>query len=788
MKISLEWLRDWVDPGTDVPALAHALTMAGLEIEGIERAAPEFKGVVVGEVLSVTQHPDAEKLSVCRVASGAEELQIVCGAPNVRAGMKAPLALVGAKLPDGLEIKKAKLRGVESFGMLCSAKELKLAEDSAGLMDLPADLRMGQDLREALALDDQIFEVNLTPNRGDCMSVLGVAREVAAARQVSMKAAEFEPVPATVRQTLPVKIESQGCGKFVGRVIRGVRGNARSPLWLRERLRRAGLRPVSAIVDVTNFVMLELGQPMHAYDLARLRGGISVRQARPQEQLTLLDGRTIELTPDVMVIADEAVVLGMAGVMGGQESGISDETTDVFLEVAFFEPGAVAGRGRRYGLVTDASQRFERGVDPELQERAAERAAQLILELAGGSAGPLVVTSGAPREQTKPIRLREARVQRVLGVQIAASRIEELLNRLGMQLAREGDGWNVTPPSWRFDIAIEADLIEEVARLYGYDQIPEIPEVAASVIAPATETRIAPDRLGKLLIDRGYQEAITYSFVEPRIQQALFAGVSGLVLANPISAELAVMRVSLWPGLVQAVQSNLRRQQHRVRLFEIGRKFDAQSGKETDVIAGIVTGSRVPEQWGEPSKSADFFDVKADVESLLRLTGEAEQFRFVAETHPALHPGQAAHIYIGDRAIGWMGALNPTVRKQVDLTYEAFVFELDLNASFAARIPEYLEISKYPAIRRDLALIVDESTSFAAIKDTVASSAGELLRHLVVFDVYRGTEIDKGRKSIALGFNLQDTSRTLTDMEADRIMTRVADDLRREFNATIRDK
>jgi len=789
MRISLEWLRDWVDPGTDVPALAHTLTMAGLEIEGIERAAPPFSGVVVSEVLSVTKHPDAEKLSVCRVNSGTEELQIVCGASNVRAGIKVPLAIVGATLPDGLEIKKAKLRGVESFGMLCSAKELKLADDSSGLLELPANLRTGQDLREALALDDHILEVNLTPNRGDCMSVLGVAREVAAARSANLKATEFNAIAATVSDEWPVSIAADGCRKFVGRVIRGVRGNARSPLWLRERLRRAGLRPVSAIVDVTNHVMLELGQPMHAYDLKCLHGRVSVRQAKAQEQLTLLDGRAIELTPDVMVIADEQVVLGMAGVMGGQDSGISDATNDVFLEVAFFEPNAVVGRGRRYGLVTDASQRFERGVDPELQERAAERATQLILEVAGGSAGPLVVTRGV--SAAKPlaaIRLREARVQRLLGVHVPSSHIEELLRRLGMQLTREGDGWSVTPPSWRFDIAIEADLIEEVARLYGYDNIPESSEIAVSAVASASETRIGPARFAKTLIDRGYQEAITYSFVEPRIQQTLFGGSSGLALSNPISAELAVMRVSLWPGLVQAVQSNVRRQQHRVRLFEIGRTFDAKTGAETDVIAGIVTGSRVPEQWGEPSRATDFFDIKADVESLLRLTGNTHEYRFVAETHPSLHPGQSAHIYRGTRPMGWVGALNPAVRKQIDLTYEVFAFELELDSHFAARIPEYVEISKYPAIRRDLALIVDESASFAAIKEMAANSAGALLRDLTVFDVYRGDEIEKGRKSIALGFNLQDTSRTLTDVDADQIMARVVDDLRRQFNATIRDK
>src|SRR5690606_26314103 len=476
MRISLQWLREWVSTGEDVPARAHARTMAGLEIEAVGRAAPDLAGVVVGEVRSVERHPDAEKLSVCRVSSGAEELQIVCGAPNVRAGMKAPLATVGALLPGGVRIKKAKLRGVESFGMLCSARELALSEDSNGLLELPAELQTGQPLTEALALDDVILDVNLTPNRGDCMSVAGVAREVAAARSERLHPPQIEPVAAASSSTFPVRLDAgAACPKFAGRVIRGVRVGAQSPFWMQERLRRAGVRSISAVVDVTNYVMLELGQPMHAYDLGRLHGAIVVRFAKAGEQLTLLDGRTVELTPDVLVIADERTVLGLAGVMGGEASGINDATTDVFLEVAFFDPSVIAGRGRRYGLMTDASQRFERGVDPQLQERAIERATRLLIECAGGEPGPTVVMQSVEAPPAQPaVGLRHSRVEHVLGAKIPAELVRELLNRLGMEVAGGPDAWRVTPPSWRFDIRIEQDLIEEVARLYGFDNIPEV--------------------------------------------------------------------------------------------------------------------------------------------------------------------------------------------------------------------------------------------------------------------------------------------------------------------------
>jgi phenylalanyl-tRNA synthetase beta chain len=789
MKISLQWLRDWVDTGEDVPALAHTLTMAGLEIEGIERAGPALQGIIVGEVREVTKHPDAEKLNVCRVFTGKDEVQIVCGAPNVRVGMKAPLATLGAVLPNGTQIKQAKLRGVDSFGMLCSARELALNDQASGLFELPSEFLAGTDLVQALALDDTILEVNLTPNRGDCMSVLGVAREVAAARRTGLGGPTIAPVSAAIQDTFPVKIEApQGCPKFVCRMIRGINGSAASPFWMQERLRRAGLRPISAIVDVTNYVMLELGQPMHAYDHQRLQGAIVVRFAHPNETLQLLDGRTVGLATDVLVIADEKKVIGLAGIMGGDASGIAATTTDVFLEVAYFDPDTIAGRGRRYGLVTDASQRFERGVDPTLQERAIERATALLLECAGGKAGPTVISGVAvPPSKASPIRLRHERVQKVLGARIAPDLVADLLHRLGMSLSGGPTEWEATPPSWRFDVGIEEDLIEEVARLYGFDNIPEQPAQIAQVLMPWSERRIRNERVADLLVDRGYQEAITYTFTDANWQSVLHAEAS-LALVNPISAELGVMRQSLWPGLLQALRENQRRQQARVQLFEIGRRFAAGNGAETEVVSGVASGSALPEQWASETRPIDFFDVKATVEAVLALTGHSADFRFVAEQHRALHPGQSARIWRGDRPVGWFGALHPEHAARMDLTYPIFVFELETDAALSVDVPEYREISKYPAIRRDIALIVDEALASDRLLATVRASGGELLKDVSVLSVYRGRQIEKGKKSIALGLQLQDTSRTLTDQEADAIVARVVEQLTRQHAAGIRDK
>lgn len=791
MKISVSWIREWVDAGDSVQALAHALTMSGLEVEGIEPVAPELSGIVVGEVLEVRTHPEADRLSVCRVEAGSGAPAIVvCGAPNVRAGMKAPFATPGAVLPGGRTIRSALLRGVESHGMLCSARELGLGDDAGGLLELPGSAPTGQDLGELLDLADKVLEIAITPNRGDCMSVVGVAREVAAIRAVDLRHRTIPAVAPEISDEFPVRLEGgRACPKFVARVIRGVRAAARSPLWMRERLRRAGLRPVSAVVDVTNYVMLELGQPMHAYDLTRLDRAIVVRFARTDEQLTLLDGRTVTLDPDVLVIADESRLLGMAGVMGGEESGISDNTTDVLLEVAFFDPEQIAGRGRRYGLVTDASQRFERGVDPTLQERAIERATTLLAECVGGRPGPAIVTR---IEQEVPYRapvcLRPRRVKRVLGIDVGEASIEGYLGRLGMSVAKEPSQWQVSPPPWRFDIAIEEDLIEEVARLHGFDRVPEADAFGALPVVTCTEKFVPSERVAMLLADRGYQEAITYGFVDREWQSALFPGESFLALANPLSEELGVMRVSLWPGLLRTMRDNQRRQQSRVRLFEIGHRFTGSQGVESDVVALAACGTRFPEQWGTEASSLDFFDLKADVEALLALTGEVESFMFRRESHPSLHPGQSARILRGARPVGWIGVLHPRLSQQLDLTYPIILAELDTQSTFAARVPEFSEISRFPAIRRDLAVIVDEAVDLDRLRSEVRAGAGALLCELTVFDVYRGQGVEKGKKSIALGLNMQDTSRTLTDQEADAVVAQVVTRLTGELDATIRDK
>jgi len=793
MRISVNWLREWLEAAPEPRDLASRLTMSGLEVEGLEPAAPPLRGVVVGEIVEREKHPDADSLSVCRVSMGGRELlQIVCGAPNARAGLKAPLATIGSQLPGGMEIRKARLRGVESFGMLCSSRELGLSEDGSGLMELPGGLEAGTPLEDALGLEDSILEVNLTPNRGDCMGMLGLAREVAAITDTPFVAPPIPRVPAQSSESLPVELTpGSGCARFASRVIRGVRADAEAPLWMRERLRRAGLRPLGAIVDVTNYVMLELGQPMHAYDLREVECAIVVRRANPGETLRLLDGRDVVLDDTVLVIADRAKPLALAGIMGGEHSGIGAGTTDVVLEVAFFRPDAIAGRGRRYGLVTDASQRFERGVDPTLQERAIERATELLLACAGGVPGPTTLAelpSDVPRRNA--IAFRPARARRVIGADIDDGEIERILRRLGMDVQPLESGWQVTAPPWRFDISIEEDLIEEVARIHGFDRIPETDPATPLAIPAISEGRVTPETIADLLVQRGYFEAITYSFVDPALQAVLCPGEPALVLANPISADLAQMRVSLWPGLVRALTENQRRQQPRVRLFEIGRKFrlDEDALAEINVVAGIAAGSVWPEQWGAAATDVDFFDVRSDVEALLRTSGALPSFSFVPAEHPALHPGQTARVLRDGRPVGWIGRLHPEVERRLELTYSAVVFELETESALAATLPKHADISRFPAVRRDLAVVVDESVPVQALLDTVRVGVGALLAGLVVFDVYRGSGITEGFKSVAMGLNLQDISRTLTDVETDAVVARVVADLQREHSATIRDQ
>ena len=792
MRISLSWLSEWVDAGMDAATLSSRLTMSGIEVESIEPAAGDFQGVVVGEVLSVEQHPGADKLTVCQVAAGgAARLQVVCGAPNVRAGMKAPLALEGARLAAGEVIRKARLRGVESSGMLCSARELGLSEEHEGILELPDELVTGTPLREALLLDDTILTLNVTPNRGDVLSVLGVAREVAAIASRKLSHAPTEPVPQATREKFAVRLESPaGCPRFASRVIQGVNPAARTPLWMRERLRRAGLRPIRPVVDVTNYVMLELGQPLHAYDLRRLRQHIEVRNARAGERLKLLDGRDIELSTDTLVIADAAGPVGLAGIMGGEKSGIAVDTADVFLEGAFFPPDVVAGVARRYGLVTDASQRFERGVDPRGQERAIERATQLLVEIAGGRPGPAVLTQDDAHQPKRPgVTLRPERVTSLLGVQVPRTEIEDILRRLGMQVAGAGDMLGVIPPSHRFDIAIEQDLIEEVARIHGYDNIPRIDARMPQRPQPATERAITRERLRLMLVDRGYQEAISYSFVDPRLQRLMFPKQAALALENPLSAELGEMRVSLWPGLVEALRFNLRRQQDRVRIFEVGTRFEITDGQlvESQAIAGLISGSVFPEQWGVESRAADFYDIKSDVEALFALTGRQAAISHVAATHDCLHPGRSAAIFDRNLRVGWIGQLQPEVARKLEIRDPPWIFEIAIDPSFRSEVPVFNEISRFPAIRRDLAIVVDEAVTLDEVRESVNLAAKGLLRELHVFDVYRGKGVEAGRKSIALGLILQETSRTLTDGEADAVVAAVIERVKGDLKAGIRE-
>ncbi len=788
MKFSEQWLREWVDPDISTERLCEQLTMAGLEVDAAEPVAPGFSGVVVAEIVSVEPHPDADKLQVCRVNAGQDELlQIVCGASNARAGIKIPAALVGAILPGDFKIKKAKLRGVASFGMLCSAKELGLAEEAAGLFELPSDAQPGSDLRDYLQLDDVTIELGLTPNRGDCLCLEGVAREVGVLNRLPLQIPAIDAFPAEAEHTFPVKIESgQACPRYAGRVIRNIDPTVETPLWMRERLRRSGVRSLGVVVDVTNYVMLELGQPMHAFDLGKLSGGIQVRMAQAQEMLLLLNGQRITLREDSLVIADQNGPVALAGIMGGAGSAVSDSSRDIFLECAFFSPAALAGQARRYGLHTDSSHRFERGVDPELQVRAMERATALLVDVTGGEPGPVVDVSEAVQLPHSPtISLREKQISRLLGTGIAEDEVEQILSRLGMSVERQAAGWRVTPPGYRFDIAIEADLIEELARIYGYDNLPSVRPVATLTMGNRPEARMPLETLRHTLATRGYQEVITYSFVDPEAQKLLTPDCKPVALANPISSDMAVMRTSLWTGLLQAVAYNLNRQQPRIRLFETGLCFIPGDGgvRQEKMLAGAICGPVVPEQWGSVSREADFFDLKGDVEALTNRL--PVQFR--ADTHPALHPGQSAHIYLYDKPVGWLGLLHPLVEKNLDLARRVLLFELSLTEILNRPLPAFKEVSRYPAIRRDLAIIVDEKIEAEVVLQCIRRTAGELLEDICLFDVYQGKGIDSGRKSLALGLTLQHYSRTLEDKEVDGLIHRVVDAIEQKLGGTLRE-
>ena len=793
MLVSEQWLREWSDPDIESAGLAERLTMAGLEVKRSERGGPELgEHVVIGRVVNVEPHPDADRLLVCTVDAGlGESLQIVCGATNVRADKLVPTALVGAKLPGGLRIRKSKLRGVESQGMLCSAAELGFGDDADGILLLDADAPVGGTLEDYLALRDTVMDLDLTPNRGDCFSILGVAREVAAFSGAPLGGPVIEPVAASIKDVFPIHIDAPGaCPRFVARVVRNVAADASTPFWLCEKLRRAGIRPIHPVVDVTNYVMLELGQPLHSYDLNRIDESIIVRMAKPGEELVLLDGNTVRLEADVLAIADAGGAIGVAGIMGGDSTAVSEQTRDILFEAAFFAPAAISGRARRLALHTDASLRFERGVDPEHQERAIERATSLLLEIAGGEAGPIIeARSDADLPERPAVLLREQRLGAVLGADIPSEIVGELMGGLHLQVERVTEGWMVTPPGFRFDLELEEDLIEEVARSFGYDRVGEQHARVELVLAPASEQKVPLERLQDALVDRGYQEVITYSFGGADLQTRFNPDVTALGLANPISSELTHMRTSLWPGLVAALQANAARQQLRVRIFECGAEYTGldEGSQERQVIAGLVAGSYLPEQWGEKNVAAGFYEVKADLEALLSLTLEPEVFAFRSESHTALNPAQCARIYRGDRALGWLGVIHPALSKALDVGEATVLFELDLAVLCEARLPSFEAVSRYPAVRRDIAVIVDDTVSVDALTEQVRKAAGAVLREVVIFDVYKGDAIESRRKSIALGLILQETSRTLTDEDADVAIRSVVSRLETEFGARIRD-
>ena len=791
MRVSEAWLRAYVNPPLSTEQLVAQLTMAGLEVDSAEPVAGEFNGVVVGEILALSPHPQADRLRVCQVAAGGKDpLTIVCGAPNAELGMKAPLAIEGGKLPGGMTITQSSLRGIDSYGMLCSAKELGLEETQSGLMALPADAPVGADLREYLQLNDVAIEVDLTPNRADCLSVEGLAREVALLNGIQFTPTSTATTPVTHADVIPVSVDAPAaCPRYLGRLIKQVDRTVATPIWMRERLRRSGLRSLGPLVDVTNYVLLELGQPLHAFDAAKLDGGIHVRLGVPGEKLKLLNEQEITLADDVLVIADEKRTLALAGVMGGADSAVDDATTDIFLECAFFAPDAIMGKSRRYGLSTDSSHRFERGVDPQLQFRALERASQLLLDIAGGSAGPIIEsTAPAHLPARNPILLRESRVEKLLGLSIPREQVTGLLTRLGLAIEVVPDGWRLTPPGFRFDLAIENDLIEEIGRVYGYNNIPQRNPASHMELLPVSEALLDLERVKDLLVDRGYQEAITYSFVEPGMLARIEPELEAIALKNPISAEMAVMRTGLWCGLIDAALKNLNRQQSRVRLFEAGLRFTRTEGKITQEksLAGLALGSNTEEQWGEKTCSIDFFDIKSDVEAMLRLAGHEHTARFVSNQHPALHPGQSAQILLDGRHLGWLGMLHPKVEKALGFENRVFLFELDQDTLLKRPIAAFKPLSKFPQVRRDLAIIVEEKVTATALKQC-AETQSPLIRQVVIFDVYQGTGIESGKKSVALGLVMQNDVETLTDAKVDGVMTAVMTQLTHEFNAKLRD-
>jgi phenylalanyl-tRNA synthetase beta chain len=785
LKISENWLRTFVNPPLSTRELAHAVTMSGLEVEAIEPAAPPFDGVVVGQVLRVERHPDADRLVVCHVNVGGEPLTIVCGAPNARAGLKVPAALPGAKLL-GKTVGVARVRGVESHGMLCSDRDLGLPGEGEGLLALPEDAAPGRSVREVLDLDDQLLTLKPTPNRGDCLSVLGVGREVAAVTGTALRMVEIKPVRTAIVERCPVLLDApQACPRYCGRIVRNVNARAATPEWMVRRLTRSGLRPISALVDITNYVMLELGQPLHAFDYAKLEGGIRVRFARAGDKLTLLNGDAPELGPGHLLIADERKPIALAGVMGGLDTAVGDATKDLFLESAFFAPDAVAGKSRALQLTSEAAYRFERGVDFGATANALERATQLVLEICGGAAGP-VSEGRAQLPGRDPVRLRLKRVERLLGIRFEKGQVSDILRRLRFESSAADEEFRVTPPTYRFDIAIEEDLVEELARIYGYDRIPPARPAAPAAILPQAETqRVTPDLRG-ILVRRDYQEVVTYSFVDADSERDLAGNPAPVALANPIASHLSVMRSSLAGSLLGCVAHNVSRRQPRVRLFEVGRCFeraDAGGYRQPVRLGGVAYGDALPEQWGSrPARPVDFYDVKGDVEAVL--APRVAVFR--PQAHPALHPGKSAVIELDGAYAGWIGELHPRWQRKYDLPAAPVLFELEYEALKNRGLPAYTEISKFPLVRRDIAVEVDEGVAYGAILEELNRARPPIVTEIGLFDIYRGTGVEKGKKSLAFSVLLQDTRKTLTDAEVESAVVQLRAVLTQRFNAKLR--
>ncbi len=794
MIFSEQWLREWVNPKLETRQLIDELTMAGLEVDGSSAVAHKFSGIVVGLVETVEAHPDADKLHLCNVSNGTDSFQVVCGASNVRTGLKIPFAMLGAEIhkqgeDKPFQIKQAKLRGVESNGMLCSADELGLSDSADGLLELPEDAPVGADIREYLKLDDISIELDLTPNRGDCLGIIGLAREVGVIAREDVSLPTQQEIAASISDEFAVSISAKDeCPRYLGRIIRKINLNSKSPLWMQEKLRRSGLRSIDPVVDVTNFVLMELGQPMHAFDLSKLEGGIDVRLANKNEKLTLLDGKEIELTPETLVIADAKKAVAMAGIMGGLDTSVTDQTQDVFLECAFFSPLAIAGKARGYGMHTDASHRYERGVDYQLQRRAIERGTQLLLEIVGGEAGPITEAIGNLPEPVQ-VGLKYSSINSLLGIEIERAEVLDILRRLGFGIANEnGESLTVDVPSFRFDVSIEADLIEELARIYGYNKLPKAGGLSSQLLKSKPETVTGIGSMRQQLVALGYQEVVTYSFIDPAFAATVCPGEEFIRLQNPISAEMSVMRSSILPGLLSTLIYNENRQQERVRLFETGLVFSEKAGETRQIamISGLISGSRLPINWTNNKEICDFYDVKGDVESLLSLGADLSTYSFSASNHGCFHSGQCARVEKAGELIGHIGALHPAIQRKLGIAANTLLFELALEPIKPRLLPQAKPLSKFPEVNRDLAIVLDATTSSAAILANMRENAGDYLTNLRIFDVYQGDAVEKGKKSIALGLTWQHPSRTLSDDDINTIISSCVNGLQDKFNANLR--